>query len=98
MLNKVLRLSSESFKEASYLKARCFFNIEQFKQARVILESIVESCVLDDEELNEMMYAQAECYENEGESKKALRFYKEVFKRNKSYRLVRMKIDSLESL
>lgn len=98
MLNKVLNLTSEGFKEASYLKARCFFNLEQYRQARVILESIVDSCVLDDDELNEMIYVQAECYENEGNTDTALKFYKKIFKRNKSYRLVRMKIDSLESL
>ncbi len=98
MLNKVIRLSEESFKEASYLKARCFFIIEHFKQARIIIESIVDSCVLSGDELNEMLYVQAECYENEGSSKKALKLYKEIYHNNKSYRLVRMKIDSLESL
>ncbi|PIR28908.1 MAG: hypothetical protein COV38_13735 [Bdellovibrionales bacterium CG11_big_fil_rev_8_21_14_0_20_38_13] len=98
MLNKVLNLTSEGFKEASYLKARCFFNLEQYRQARVILESIVDSCVLDEDELNEMIYVQAECYENEGDTDTALKFYKKIFKRNKSYRLVRMKIDSLGSL
>lgn len=98
MLNKVIRLSEKSFKEASYLKARCFYIIEQYKQARVIIESIVESCVLNEDELCEMLYVQAECYENEGINNKALKIYKDIFQKNRSYRLVRMKIDSLESL
>tara|TARA_R110000868_G_scaffold97619_15_gene268651 strand:+ start:930 stop:2468 length:1539 start_codon:yes stop_codon:yes gene_type:complete len=96
LLEKVLVLSDEAFKDASYLKARCFFELNNFTQAKVVAESIIESCVLDTHELNEVRYLCAECLEATGQIKSALKIYKEISKNDANYRLLKLKLRSLE--
>ena len=98
LLNKVLVVDEDSFKEASYLKARCHQSKGENKLAIAIVESIMESCVLSEDELIEMLYVKAECQETLGQNKKAIQTYKKIEKIDSAYRLVRLKIDSLESL
>lgn len=96
MLDKIIASNNENFKDASYLKARCFLNLEKYKEAHAVAESVLESCVLDQEELCEFQYLRAICLELSGERTKALTIYKAVQEINSKYRLVRVKIDMLE--
>ncbi|MBH47626.1 MAG: hypothetical protein CME71_05600 [Halobacteriovorax sp.] len=96
LLEKVLEMSVEAFKDGSYLKARCYFEIGNYNQAKVIAESLIESCVLDQNELNEALYLCAESLEHLGKVKEALRVYKKILESNENYRLTKYKISLLE--
>lgn len=96
LLDKVLSLNSESFKDASYLKARCYQNIGKHREAVAVAQSIVESCSITQEELLELNYVQAESLSEVGECEKSLTLFKSIYKLNPKYRLVKMKIEALE--
>lgn len=96
LLEKTISLDVGAFKDASYLKARCFLKLERFGEARAVAESIIESCVLDDFELNELQYLCAEAFEAQGKNKDALSLLKAIEKRDPSYRLVASKLLKLE--
>tara|TARA_R110000868_G_scaffold55424_8_gene172378 strand:+ start:40627 stop:42162 length:1536 start_codon:yes stop_codon:yes gene_type:complete len=96
LLEKVLEVNVDAFKDGSYLKARCYFEIGNYNQARVIAESLVESCALDQNELNEVRYLCAESLECLGNVKEALRIFKKISLSNENYRLTKYKISLLE--
>lgn len=95
LLEKVIENNPNDFKDASYLKARCYLTLGKSKEALAVAESIIESCVLDQHETNELQYLKAECYEALSKFSKALQIYRSIAKVNPKYRLVEMKIDKL---
>lgn len=95
LLNKVIAISPDDFKDSSYLKARCYLNLHKVREALAVAESVIESCVLDEHESCELQYLRGECYEALNLDKEALAIYQAIARLNPKYRLVSLKIDRL---
>ena len=96
LLDNILDISPNEFKEISYLKARCYLNIGRSREVIGVVDSVLESTVLASDELIEFLYTKAMALELCESNKEALSVYKIIFKHDPKYRMVGLKISKLE--